>query len=364
MAFEGLGEKLQNIFSKLTKRGKLSESDIKAAMREVRLALLEADVNFLVVKDFVKRVSEKSMGKEVMESLTPGQQVIKIVRDEMTELLGGQRTDIKLASSPPTVILMAGLQGAGKTTMTGKLGLHFKKMGKRPLLVAADVYRPAAKEQLRVVGEAAGVDVFLNDSTDPVAIYKEAEQQARKAGNDVIIVDTAGRLHIDGDMMEELKRVRKVANPDEVLLVVDAMAGQDAVNAAKAFNEEVELTGVIMTKIDGDTRGGAALSVKAVTGKPIKFVGVGEKLEDLEAFYPDRMAGRILGMGDVMSLIEKAEQAFDEKKALELQEKIKSQQFDLNDFLEQLQQVKGMGSMQDILAMMPGASKNGWQCRN
>ncbi|MGI6664086.1 MAG: signal recognition particle protein [Christensenellaceae bacterium] len=357
MAFEGLAEKLQNIFQKLTNRGKLSSADIKVAMREVRLALLEADVNFLVVKNFVNRVSEKANGKEVMESLTPGQQVIKIVRDEMTMLLGGERSDIKLAATPPTVILMAGLQGAGKTSMCGKLGAYYKKQGKKPLLVACDVYRPAAKEQLRVVAESAAVDSFVNDSNDPVAIAKTALKEARQNGNDIVIIDTAGRLHIDEALMQELREVKRTISPNEVLLVVDAMAGQDAVNAAEAFDKAVDLTGVILTKTDGDTRGGAALSVKEVTGKPIKFVGVGEKVEDLEPFYPDRMANRILGMGDVMTLIEKAEQAFDEKKALELQEKIRTQQFDLNDFLEQLQQVKGMGSMQDILAMMPGASK-------
>ena len=357
MAFEGLAEKLQNVFSKLTGRGKLSEADIKAAMREVRLALLEADVNYLVVKKFVKNVSEKAVGEEVLQSLTPGQQVIKIVRDEMTELLGGTRSNIKLASAPPTIILMAGLQGAGKTTMCGKLALYFKKQGKTPMLVACDIYRPAAKDQLKVVGESVGAEVFTMDSTDPVEITQAALKEAARHGNDIVIVDTAGRLHIDSGMMEELSRLKEAVQPTETLLVVDAMAGQDAVNAAKAFNEEVALTGVILTKVDGDARGGAALSVKDVTGKPIKFVGVGEKMEDLEPFYPDRMAGRILGMGDVLSLIEKAEQAIDEKKAMEQLEKMKSQQFDLNDFLENLQQLKGMGSMQDILKMLPGANK-------
>ena len=333
MAFEGLAEKLQNVFSKLTGRGKLSEADIKAAMREVRLALLEADVNYLVVKKFVKNVSEKAVGEEVLQSLTPGQQVIKIVRDEMTELLGGTRSNIKLASAPPTIILMAGLQGAGKTTMCGKLALYFKKQGKTPMLVACDIYRPAAKDQLKVVGESVGAEVFTMDSTDPVEITQAALKEAARHGNDIVIVDTAGRLHIDSGMMEELSRLKEAVQPTETLLVVDAMAGQDAVNAAKAFNEEVALTGVILTKVDGDARGGAALSVKDVTGKPIKFVGVGEKMEDLEPFYPDRMAGRILGMGDVLSLIEKAEQAIDEKKAMEQLEKMKSQRFDLNDFL-------------------------------
>ncbi len=357
MAFEGLAQKLQAIFHKLAGRGKLSASDIKLAMREIRLALLEADVNFLVVKKFVASVSEKAVGKEVLESLTPGQQVIKIVRDELTALLGGVRSDIKLASAPPTAILMAGLQGAGKTTLCGKLGLYFKKMGKKPLLVACDVYRPAAKEQLRIVGHNAGVDVFSMESDDPVAICKQALKECGKQGNDVVLVDTAGRLHIDTDMMSELRNIKAAVEPQEVLLVVDAMTGQDAVNVAKAFDEGVGLSGVVLSKIDGDARGGAALSVKAVTGKPIKFVGVGEKLEDLEPFYPDRMAGRILGMGDILSLIEKAEKNLDEKKALEMQSKIRTQQFDLNDFLEQLQQIKGMGSMQDVLAMIPGAPK-------
>ncbi len=357
MAFEGLAEKLQNIFQKLTRRGKLTDLDIKAAMREVRLALLEADVNFLVAKQFVARVSEKASGKEVMESLTPGQQVIKIVRDELTELLGGTRSEIRLASAAPTVILMAGLQGAGKTTMCAKLALHYKKQGKSVMLAACDVYRPAAKEQLKVVGQAAGAEVFAMDGNDPVKIAKAALAQCKKNLNDILIIDTAGRLHIDEGMMAELRQLKEALNPQEVLLVVDAMVGQDAVAAAKAFNEEVPLTGVILTKIDGDTRGGAALSVKEVTGKPIKFVGVGEKIEDIEPFYPDRMAGRILGMGDVLTLIEKAEKNLDEKKALEMQEKLRTQQFNLNDFLEQLQQIRSMGSLQDMVRMIPGASK-------
>jgi len=359
MAFEGLAEKLQNVFKKLTGKGKLSESDIKEAMREVKLALLEADVNFLVVKKFIKAVSEKAVGKEVLESLTPGQQVIRIVRDEMTSLLGGRLSEIKIASKPPTVIMMAGLQGAGKTTMCGKLGKYFAKNGKSPLLVACDIYRPAAIQQLKVVGGQAGVPVFEMGQEKPYKIFQEAWKQANKNGNDMMILDTAGRLHIDQEMMQELKKLRTEADPTETLLVIDAMTGQDAVNAAKAFNEEVELTGVILTKIDGDTRGGAALSVKDVTGKPIKFVGVGEKLEDIEPFHPDRMTSRILGMGDVLSLIEKAEKSFDEKKALEMQKKLRSEQMDLNDFLEQMQQLKNMGSMQDILAMLPGGAKLG-----
>lgn len=357
MAFDGLADKLQNVFKKLTGRGKLSEADIKTAMREVKLALLEADVNFLVVKKFVKQVSEKAVGSEVLESLTPGQEVIRIVRDEMTALLGGKLSDVKFASNPPTVILMAGLQGAGKTTMCGKLAIHFAKKGKSPLLVACDIYRPAAIQQLKVVGEQSKVPVFEMGQEKPYKIYEAAKQFAQRNGNDVIIVDTAGRLHIDEDMMAELKQLRDAAQPHETLLVIDAMTGQDAVNAAKAFNEQIELSGVILTKIDGDTRGGAALSVKDVTGKPIKFVGTGEKLTDVEPFYPDRMAGRILGMGDVLTLIEKAETAFDEKKALEMQRKIRSQELNLNDFLEQMQQMKNMGGMEQMLAMIPGGNK-------
>lgn len=357
MAFEGLADKLQNVFRKLTGKGKLSEADIKVAMREVKLALLEADVNFLVVKKFIKSVSEKAVGQTVLESLTPGQEVIRIVRDEMTQLLGGSLSDIKIASNPPTVILMAGLQGAGKTTMCGKLGKYFLKKGKTPMLVACDIYRPAAIQQLKVVGEQAGVPVFEMGQEKPYKIYQAALKEARKNGNDMLILDTAGRLHIDEEMMAELKRLRDEAQPTETLLVIDAMTGQDAVNAAKAFNEEVELTGVILTKVDGDTRGGAALSVREVTGKPIKFVGVGEKLTDIELFYPDRMTSRILGMGDMLSLIEKAEKNFDEKKALEMQQKMRSDQLNLNDFLEQMQQMKSMGSMQDILAMLPGGNK-------
>ena len=357
MAFEGLADKLQNVFRKLTGKGKLSEADIKVAMREVKLALLEADVNFLVVKKFIKSVSEKAVGQTVLESLTPGQEVIRIVRDEMTQLLGGTLSDIKIASNPPTVILMAGLQGAGKTTMCGKLGKYFLKKGKTPMLVACDIYRPAAIQQLKVVGEQAGVPVFEMGQEKPYKIYQAALKEARKNGNDMLTLDTAGRLHIDEEMMAELKRLRDEAQPTETLLVIDAMTGQDAVNAAKAFNEEVELTGVILTKVDGDTRGGAALSVREVTGKPIKFVGVGEKLTDIELFYPDRMTSRILGMGDMLSLIEKAEKNFDEKKALEMQQKMRSAQLNLNDFLEQMQQMKSMGSMQDILAMLPGGNK-------
>ena len=357
MAFEGLAEKLQNVFSKLTRKGKLTEADIKASMREVRLALLEADVNYTVAKKFVQNVSEKAVGEQVLNSLTPGQQVIKIVRDELTEILGGTRPGIQISPKPPTVILMAGLQGAGKTTMCGKLALHFKNEGKRPLLVACDVHRPAAKDQLKIVGKSVNVPVFSLDSDDAPFIASSAIAEASNSFNDIVIVDTAGRLHIDTEMMEELKEIKEKIDPDEVLLVVDAMTGQDAVNAAKAFNEEVELTGVILTKIDGDARGGAALSVKDVTGKPIKFVGTGEKMGDLEPFYPDRMATRILGMGDVLSLIERAEKNIDEKKAMETLERMKSQQFNFNDYLENIEQVRGMGSMQDILGMIPGGNK-------
>ena len=357
MAFDGLADKLQNVFKKLTGKGKLSESDIKAAMREVKLALLEADVNFLVVKKFIKAVSEKAVGTEVLESLTPGQQVIKIVRDEMVALLGGQRSDLKIASKPPTVILMAGLQGAGKTTMCGKLGAYLKKKGKKPLLVACDVYRPAAIKQLVVVSGTAGVDSFEMGQDKPKKIFKAAKKYAEDKGNDVIIVDTAGRLHIDEDMMAELIELREEAEPDEVLLVIDAMTGQDAVNVAKSFNDQLDITGVILSKLDGDTRGGAALSVKQVTGKPIKYASVGEKLSDLEQFHPDRMASRILGMGDVLTLIDKAQETIDEKKAQELEEKIRKQQFDLDDFLEQFKQIRKMGSFSQILGMLPGIDK-------
>ena len=357
MAFDSLSDKLQNIFKKLSGRGKLSAGDIKAAMREVKLALLEADVNFLVVKKFINSVSEKCMGAEVLESLTPGQQVIKIVRDEMILLLGEKISDIKFSSKPPTVILMAGLQGAGKTTMCGKLALHLKKKGKKPLLVACDIYRPAAIDQLKVVGGQADVPVFSLANERVVKIYKAALNEADKYGCDVVIIDTAGRLHVDDDMMKELKELKEYAKPHETLLVIDAMTGQDAVNAAKAFNEEVELSGVIITKIDGDTRGGAALSVKDVTGKPIKFVGTGEKLEDIESFYPDRMASRILGMGDILTLIEKAEASYDEKKAIELERKLKKAEFSLNDFLEQMEQMKNMGNLEDIIGMIPGGNR-------
>jgi signal recognition particle subunit SRP54 len=354
MAFESLSEKLQSVFKKISKKGKVNEKDVKEAMREVKLALLEADVNFLVVKDFIKRTSERAVGQEVLESLTPGQQIIKIVNEELTELMGSKGGKLTVASKPPTVILMAGLQGSGKTTMCGKLALHLKKQGKAPLLVACDVYRPAAIDQLKKLGEKAGVPVFEKGQGVPEDIAEAALEHAQKVFLDTVIIDTAGRLHIDDEMMSELKRVRGRVQPHDILLVVDAMTGQDAVNAAKAFNAAVELSGVILTKLDGDARGGAALSVRAVTGKPILFAGIGEKLEDIEPFHPDRMASRILGMGDVLTLIEKAQDAFDEKKAREIEQKWKTQSFTLNDYLEQFAQIKKMGSISDVMGMIPG----------
>lgn len=355
MAFEGLSTKLQNIFGKLGKRGKLSEKEVKDAMREVKLALLEADVNFTVVKSFISTVSQRAVGAEVLQSLTPSQQIIKIVNEELTALMGGSVERINFGSRKPAVILLAGLQGAGKTTMAGKLAGHLAKtQGKKPLLVACDIYRPAAIKQLQVVGEKVGVPVFERGTNNPVETAKEAIAYAEYHFLDLVIVDTAGRLHIDEKMMDEIANIKNELNPAEILLVVDAMTGQDAVNVAKSFNEKLELTGVILTKLDGDTRGGAALSVRSVTGKPIKFSGIGEKLTDIEPFYPDRMASRILGMGDVLTLIEKAEQAFDEKQANELAKKITNDDFTLEDFLEQFQQVKKMGSMNELLAMMPG----------
>ena len=358
MAFEGLASKLQNIFKKLGNRGKLSEKDVKEVMREVKLALLEADVNFSVVKSFVNTVSARAVGSEVLESLTPSQQMIKIVNEELTSLMGGTVEKLNYGPRKPSVILLAGLQGAGKTTMAGKLAAYLAKTnGKKPLLVACDIYRPAAIKQLQVVGEKVGVPVFEKGTQNPVQTAKEAISYAEYSFRDLVIIDTAGRLHIDERMMDEIAEIKDAVNPAEILLVVDAMTGQDAVNVAKSFNEKLELTGVILTKLDGDTRGGAALSVRAVTGKPIKFSGIGEKLTDIEPFYPDRMASRILGMGDVLTLIEKAEQAFDEKKAEELTKKIKNDDFTLEDFLDQLQQVKKMGSMRDILGMLPGAGK-------
>ncbi|MGN0179600.1 MAG: signal recognition particle protein [Monoglobaceae bacterium] len=358
MAFESLSDKLQNTFKKLRGRGKVSEKDLKDAMREVKLALLEADVNFKVVKGFVKSVSERAMGAEVMESLTPAQQIIKIVNEELISLMGGEEAKLNVAPKPPTVIMMAGLQGAGKTTTAAKLGGLLKKQGKRPLLCACDVYRPAAVQQLQVVGGKLELPVFAKEgSRDAVGIAKEGLAHAIAHANDVLIIDTAGRLHIDEKLMEELKEISAEVNPTEILLVVDAMTGQDAVNVAESFNEQLEITGVVLTKLDGDTRGGAALSVRSVTNKPIKFCGMGEKLTDLEVFHPDRMASRILGMGDMLSLIEKAEQALDMKKAEELERKLRSQRFTFSDFLDQMAQMRNMGSMQDILGMLPGVNR-------
>lgn len=357
MVFESLSEKLQNALGKLKSKGKLSEKDVDLAMREVRLALLEADVNFKVVKDFIKNVKERAIGSEVMESLTPGQYVIKIVNEELTKLMGESQAKLTFSSSPPTVILMSGLQGAGKTTTAGKLALNLKKQNKRPLLVACDVYRPAAIKQLEVVGERVGVSVFsMGDKLSPVDIAKASIEHGKKHGNDVIIIDTAGRLHVDEDLMNEIVNIHDAVNPKEVLLVLDSMTGQDAVNVADTFNQRLGITGVILTKLDGDARGGAALSLRAVTNKPIKFVGMGEKLDDLEPFYPDRMASRILGMGDVLSLIEKAQASIDEKKAIELEKKIRTAQFTFDDFLDQLEQMKNLGPLDQFLGMVPGVN--------
>ena len=353
-AFASLSEKLNHIFSKMTKRGRLTELEIKQAMREVRIALLEADVNINVVKQFTAAVSEKAVGQEILKSLSPTQQVIKIVNEELISLMGEKNVKLEVAPKPPTVIMMAGLQGAGKTTLCGKLALSLKKQGKKPLLVACDVYRPAAIKQLEVVGEQLDVPVFQMGQIDPVDIAKAAVAHAEKHGNDMVFLDTAGRLHVDEALMDELKSIKAAVNPTEILLVVDAMIGQDAVNAAKAFDDALDIDGVMLTKLDGDARGGAALSIKAVTGKPIKFVGTGEKLDQIEVFHPDRMASRILGMGDMLSLIEKAEQSFDEKKAMELQEKLRKNKFTLTDFYEQMTQLKKMGSLSDIIGMIPG----------
>lgn len=359
MAFDSLGDKLQNVFKKLRGKGRLSEKDIKDAMREVKLALLEADVNFKVVKSFVAHVSEKALGQEIMESLTPAQQLIKIVRDELVALMGSENEQLHFSKNPPTVYMLCGLQGAGKTTACGKLSLNLRKtMGKRPLMAACDVYRPAAIKQLQVLGSQIDIPVFtIEGEQNPVKIAKEAIEHAKKHGNDPVIIDTAGRLHIDEVLMEELQKIKAETNPEEILLVVDAMTGQDAVNVAEHFNSQLEVTGVILSKLDGDTRGGAAISVKEVTGKPIKFASVGEKLSDLEPFYPDRMASRILGMGDVMTLIDKAQEAFDEKDAADLEAKIKQQTFDLDDFLTQLQQIKKMGPISQLMGMIPGVDK-------
>ena len=355
MAFEGLTEKLQNAFKKITGKGKLTEQNIKDAMREVRMALLEADVNYMVVKDFTKKVTEKCVGTEILSSLNAGQQVVKIVNDELTELMGGSNAKLTWSSSVPTIYMLCGLQGAGKTTMAGKLSAYLMKQGKKPLLAACDIYRPAAIKQLQVVGEQVGVPVFEKGTQDPVKTSLEAIEHARYYGRDVLIIDTAGRLHIDEKLMEELQRIKAAVHPQEILLVVDAMTGQDAVNVAKSFDEKLSIDGVIITKLDGDTRGGAALSVRAVTGKPIKFSGTGEKLTDLEPFHPERMASRILGMGDVLTLIEKATEAAD-MEALEklTKEKRNPADMDLNDFLEQMKQMKKMGPLSNLLGMLPG----------
>ncbi|NLY77373.1 MAG: signal recognition particle protein [Tissierellia bacterium] len=357
MVFESLSEKLQNALSKLRSKGKLTEKDVDLAMREVRLALLEADVNYKVVKDFVKNVKSRAIGAEVMESLTPGQQVVKIVNEELTKLMGEKEAKLNTSPNPPTVVLMCGLQGSGKTTTSGKLANNLLKKHKNPLLVACDVYRPAAIRQLEVVGEKIGVSVFsMGDKINPVDIAKAAIEYGKKNNHDWIIIDTAGRLHVDEELMEELQNIKEAVNPSEILLVVDAMTGQDAVNVAETFNQKLDITGIILTKLDGDARGGAALSIRAVTGKPIKFAGMGEKLDQLEPFHPDRMASRILGMGDVLSLIEKAQASIDEKKAQELEKKIMSQQFTLDDFLDQIDQVRNLGPLDELLGMIPGVN--------
>lgn len=365
MAFESLSDKLQNAFKKLRGKGKVSAADLKEAMREVKLALLEADVNFKVVKNFINSVSERANGAEVMESLTPAQQVIKIVNEELIKLMGSDDQKLKISSKPPTIIMMTGLQGAGKTTTAAKLGGLLKKQGKRPLLCACDVYRPAAVKQLQVVGGQLDIPVFsIEGSKDPVDIATKALNHARLHSNDVLIVDTAGRLHIDEELMDELKNIKASIEPTEILLVVDSMTGQDAVNVAETFNKELEVDGVVLTKLDGDTRGGAAISVRAVTNKPIKFCGMGEKLTDLEVFHPERMASRILGMGDMLSLIEKAEQALDEKKARELEEKMRSSTFTFSDFLDQMEQMKKMGPLEQLIGMIPGVNKQALQGAN
>jgi len=353
--FQSLSEKLSNAFKRFKNRGKLTEADIKEGMREVKLALLEADVNFKVVKDFVKTVTERAVGAEVLESLLPAQQVIKIVHEELITLMGSENSKLEIASAPPTVIMMVGLQGAGKTTHSGKLASYYKKKSKNPLLVACDVYRPAAIKQLEVVGEQLGIPVFsMGTNISPVEIAKAGVAHAKKNGHDMVFIDTAGRLHIDEELMNELRNIKESVNPTEILLVADAMLGQDAVNVAEHFNELLDITGVVLTKMDGDTRGGAALSIRHITGKPIKFIGVGEKLDTIEPFHPDRLASRILGMGDVLTLIEKAEQAYDEKKAAELEKKFRESTFTLDDYLEQMAQLKNMGSLEQMLSMMPG----------
>ncbi|KQB93820.1 Signal recognition particle protein [Geobacillus sp. PA-3] len=359
MAFEGLSERLQHVMNRIRGKGKVTEADVKEMMREVRLALLEADVNFKVVKDFIKRVSERAVGQEVLKSLTPGQQVIKVVKEELTALMGGEQSKIAVAKKPPTVVMMVGLQGAGKTTTTGKLAnLLRKRHNRKPLLVAADVYRPAAIKQLETLGKQLNMPVFsLGEHANPVEIAKQALERAKEEHHDYVLIDTAGRLHVDEALMDELKQMREAVKPDEIFLVVDAMTGQDAVNVAQSFHEQLGITGVILTKLDGDTRGGAALSICAVTGAPIKFVGMGEKLDALEPFHPERMASRILGMGDVLTLIEKAQAAVDEEKAKELEQKMRTATFTFDDFLDQLGQVRKLGPLDEILKMLPGANK-------
>ena len=358
MAFENLSEKLQSVFKQLRSKGKLTEKDVKDAMREVKIALLEADVNYKIVKQFVNKVNERAVGAEVLESLTPGQQVIKIVNEELAELMGSAQSKLTFSSKPPTIYMMVGLQGAGKTTTSGKLAGLLKKQGKNPLLVACDVYRPAAIKQLQVVGNNYGIPVFeMGDKLSPVDISKAALEFAEKNRHDVILIDTAGRLHINEELMDELKNIKDAVRPQEILLVVDAMTGQDAVTVAESFNAQLGVDGIILTKLDGDARGGAALSVRSVTGKPIKYIGMGEKMEDLEPFYPDRMASRILGMGDVLSLIEKAQEAYDEKQAMEMAQKMRNNDFTLEDFLDQMQQIKKMGPLKDLMGMIPGMSQ-------
>ena len=355
MAFEGLSSRLQEITRKLRGKIRVTEGDLKEVLREVKLALLEADVNYKIVKDFIKVIEEKAVGQDVLKSLTPGQQIVKIVKDELVDLLGGEDSKISFSSNPPTIIMLVGLQGSGKTTTAGKLANIIRKQGKKPLLVACDVYRPAAIKQLQVVGKQLDIPVYANENTKDVSlIARQSISQAYSKMNDVIILDTAGRLHIDEELMQELKKVKADVKPHEILLVVDAMTGQDAVNVASSFNDELGIDGVILTKLDGDTRGGSALSVKKVTGKPIKYAATGEKLSDIEEFHPDRMASRILGMGDVLSIIEKAEETFDEEETLRLEKKLKKQGFDLDDYLAQLKQVKKLGSFSSILKMLPG----------
>lgn len=354
MAFDSLSEKLNHVFSKMREKGKLTDLEIKQAMREIRIALLEADVNFQVVRDFINKVSEKASGEDILKGLNSTQQVIKIVNDELIALMGSTHSKLAVADKPPTIIMMCGLQGAGKTTMCGKLAGMLKKQNKKVMLAACDVYRPAAIKQLQVVGGKVNVPVFEEGQINPVKIAKDALDEAKRQGADVLIVDTAGRLHIDEQLMEELQKIKAEVKPDEILLVVDSMTGQDAVNVAETFNQKLDITGVIITKLDGDTRGGAALSIKAVTGKPIKFVGSGEKMEDIEPFYPDRMASRILGMGDVLTLIEKAQEAFSEEEALKLQKKMKTNSFTLQDYLNQLESVKKMGGIGKLMSMVPG----------